>query len=156
MVYTGETPIEHNGKKVVAFLESGEWTIPDGVTKVDVLVVAGGGGGGTREGGGGGAGTRRRGVGSDGGSGIVVVRYQTEEQDVDSDELVNFYYQTKSENSSPSAWDDDWKEINLEDTTEIDEDVSEDNYLFTKVEIGEEEGVTPTVDEMFAIFFGQD
>ena len=56
MAYTGETPIEHNGKKVVAFLESGEWTIPDGVTKVDVLVVAGGGGGGNSRGGGGGAG----------------------------------------------------------------------------------------------------
>ena len=59
MVYTGETPIEHNGKKVVAFLESGEWTVPDGVTRVDVLVVAGGGSGGAGNhvaGGGGGAG----------------------------------------------------------------------------------------------------
>jgi len=61
MSYNGEEPFEHNGKKVVAFLESGEWTVPDGVTKVDVLVVAGGGSGcggvdGDFFGGGGGAG----------------------------------------------------------------------------------------------------
>ena len=46
MTYEGEEPIEVNGKKVVAFKESGEWTVPDGVTEVDVLVVAGGGSGG--------------------------------------------------------------------------------------------------------------
>ena len=61
MTYEGEEPIEVNGKKVVAFKESGTWTIPEGVTNVDVLVVAGGGGGGFRGGhdsggGGGGAG----------------------------------------------------------------------------------------------------
>lgn len=36
------------------FTESGIFTIPDGVTEVDVLVVGGGGGGGSRQGGGGG------------------------------------------------------------------------------------------------------
>ena len=58
MSYEGEEPIEHNGKKVVAFLESGEWTIPEGVESVDVLVVGGGGAGGwiSSRGGGGGAG----------------------------------------------------------------------------------------------------
>ena len=53
MTYEGEEPIDVNGKKVVAFKESGEWTIPEGVTNVDVLVVAGGGGGGGFGGGGG-------------------------------------------------------------------------------------------------------
>ena len=53
MSYEGEEPIEVNGKKVVAFKESGEWDIPEGVESVDVLVVGGGGGGGSRYGGGG-------------------------------------------------------------------------------------------------------
>ena len=47
-----------SGKIVVAFTETGShtWTAPEGVTNVDVLVVAGGGGGGSGNGGGGGAG----------------------------------------------------------------------------------------------------
>lgn len=40
---------------IQAFTESGAFTVPEGVTEVDVLVVAGGGGGGSRSGGGGGA-----------------------------------------------------------------------------------------------------
>ena len=61
MTYEGEEPIEVNGYQVVAFKESGTWTIPEGVSNVDVLVVAGGGSGcggvsGDFWGGGGGAG----------------------------------------------------------------------------------------------------
>ena len=44
-----------------AFLANGTFTVPPGVTSIDVLIVAGGGGGGSRQGGGG------------GGGGIVVV-----------------------------------------------------------------------------------
>jgi hypothetical protein len=50
-----------NGATVVTFprsfiTQNGGWRIPQGVTRVDTLVVGGGGGGGTRHGGGGGAG----------------------------------------------------------------------------------------------------
>jgi hypothetical protein len=50
-----------NGSTVVSFprsfiTQNGGWRVPQGVTKVDTLVVGGGGGGGTRHGGGGGAG----------------------------------------------------------------------------------------------------
>ena len=41
---------------ITAFTSSGAFVVPDGVTSVDVLIVAGGGGGGSRQGGGGGAG----------------------------------------------------------------------------------------------------
>ncbi len=58
MSYVGETVYDYHETKghAVIFRESGEWTVPLGVTKVNVLVVGGGGGGGDRVGGGGGAG----------------------------------------------------------------------------------------------------
>lgn len=40
----------------VVFTTSGSYLVPEGITEVDVLIVAGGGGGGSRQGGGGGAG----------------------------------------------------------------------------------------------------
>lgn len=40
----------------VVFTSSGNYIVPEGITEVDVLIVAGGGGGGSRQGGGGGAG----------------------------------------------------------------------------------------------------
>jgi len=64
-----------------SFTSSGTFSVPTGVTQVDVLVVAGGGGSG-RRGGGGGAGcgapylANAQIGGGAGGSGIVMVRYQ--------------------------------------------------------------------------------
>ena len=79
MPYTGETPIEKDDYVIVAFKESGEWEIPEGVSQVDVLVVAGGGGRSnttTRYGGGAGdVGGEYRGVGlgGHGGDGLFKV-----------------------------------------------------------------------------------
>ncbi len=49
---------QSGGGTIVALttVESGTWTVPAGVSSVDVLLVAGGGGGGKNWGGGGGAG----------------------------------------------------------------------------------------------------
>jgi hypothetical protein len=48
--YTGETPTEltgdYEGWVEIKFLQSGNFSIPDGVSNVEVLVVAGGGGSG--------------------------------------------------------------------------------------------------------------
>ena len=52
------TVVRGDGKTVATFSTAGKgiWTIPDGVTTVEVLVVGGGGGGGRKGGGGGGGG----------------------------------------------------------------------------------------------------
>ena len=39
MTYKGEPLITVGGKKIVAFLESGEWTVPSGITNVDGVNV---------------------------------------------------------------------------------------------------------------------
>ena len=54
--YNGETPIDFEQYKIVAFLQDGNFVVPDYVNYVDVLIVGGGGSGGTCLGGGGGAG----------------------------------------------------------------------------------------------------
>lgn len=41
---------------ITAFTSNGTFTVPAGITSIDVLIIAGGGGGGSRQGGGGGAG----------------------------------------------------------------------------------------------------
>ena len=50
----GMSGAQQQGEEI--FAESGQFTVPSGVTSVDVAVVAGGGGGGARHGGGGGGG----------------------------------------------------------------------------------------------------
>lgn len=58
--FVGDGTVGDAGAKywVLTFTEVGscDWTVPDGVTEADVLIVAGGGGGGANVGGGGGAG----------------------------------------------------------------------------------------------------
>lgn len=54
--FSDEVMIDLRETTYDVFTSSGNYLVPEGVTEVDVLIVAGGGGGGSRQGGGGGAG----------------------------------------------------------------------------------------------------
>ena len=107
-------------------------------------------------GGGGGGAAYQEGPGGDGGSGIVLVKYQVEkdhESEIFND-LVDIYYSVGNQDSAG----DNWYEVeNGGELSELEnkEFEGEDKYLYTRIDLVSETLATPYLDEKFTVFFNQ-